>query len=106
MVIQRSPPSNRASAHAVSRAPGFERQLTTLPAPIRQKVNKVIRLLEHYGMSYPSLRAKRLEGPTGYWEVAVTMRDRLVLTHTGSTWVALRLATHEGIAGKRLKRVH
>jgi hypothetical protein len=90
MVIQRSPP--------------LERQLDTLPSPTRQQVNKVIRLLEHHGLSYPSLRAKRLEGPAGYWEVTVTMRDRLVLAHIAGTWVALRLATHEGIAGKRLKR--
>jgi hypothetical protein len=91
---------------AIQRSPLFEKQLAALPAPLRRKAGRAIRLLEQHGPSYPSLRSKRLTGGGGCWEVSVTMNYRLLLAPAAGGWLALRLVAHDGVSGRRLGRLH
>ena len=58
----------------------FEKAYRSLPATIRTRVDKTIRLLaskEERQAYRPSLRAKRIQGTADIWEASVTMKYRL-----------------------------
>jgi len=76
------------------RVPNFKRDYRKLPAAIRDRVDKTLRLLG-VNPRHPSLRAHKREGEDDIWQARVTQNYRLYFQMEGDTITLLAVGPHE-----------
>ena len=65
-----------------------------LPADIRKRANKQLRLLLE-NPRHPSLRLHKMGGYTNRWEISVTMHYRITFEIERDEYVLRRIGTHD-----------
>jgi mRNA-degrading endonuclease RelE of RelBE toxin-antitoxin system len=72
----------------------FARAYAKLPADVRKRVDKALRLLDE-DFRHPGLRARQLEGAQGIYEARVDRRHRMTYQRDGDHLVMRNVGEHD-----------
>lgn len=77
-----------------------KRDFQSLPASLQKRTQKKLLLLEA-NMFHPSLRVKKMQGSTDYWEGSISMQYRFVFKKQEDVLTILRIGPHDTGLGKK-----
>jgi len=72
----------------------FHREWKKLPPEIKTKTGRILLLLDS-NREHPSLRLKKLQRLTGFWELRVDKEWRILLTIEGDIFVIAGIGKHD-----------
>lgn len=73
----------------------FQKDYKSLPGEIQNTIDRQIKRLAKGDFSYPSLRAKKMEGEAKVWEASITMNYRMVFYLEEDSITFLKAGIHD-----------
>ena len=73
----------------------FQKDYKNFPGEIQNKIDRQVRRLVKGDFSYPSLRAKKMEGEEKIWEASITMNYRMIFHLEEDTITFLKAGIHD-----------
>ena len=78
----------------IKSSPRFERQYMRLPAAVRHKIDKALRILDT-DFRHPGLRSHPLQGHPGIFEAYVDVKYRMTFERRGDTFIMRNVDNHD-----------